>query len=114
MIRQSHRIINKRVPLLVGISDTSITESIRLAEAAGRFGADALVSTPPFYFMMDQTELAEYYESLVPRLSLPLYLYNMPANTKINFDPQTIRRIAENPRVVGFKDSSGSAPICNR
>jgi 4-hydroxy-tetrahydrodipicolinate synthase len=110
LIRQSHRIINKRVPLLVGISDTSITESIRLAEAAGRFGADALVSTPPFYFMMDQTELAEYYESLVPRLSLPLYLYNMPANTKINFDPQTIRRLAENPRVVGFKDSSGSAP----
>jgi 4-hydroxy-tetrahydrodipicolinate synthase len=81
-----------------------------LPRLQGDFGADALVSTPPFYFMMDQTELAEYYESLVPRLSLPLYLYNMPANTKINFDPQTIRRIAENPRVVGFKDSSGSAP----
>lgn len=114
MIRQSSRVIRKRVPLLVGISDTSITESIRLAETAASFSADAVVSTPPFYFVMDQTELAEYYESLVPQLNLPLYLYNMPVNTKISFDPKTIKRIAENPRVVGFKDSSGNAPYLQR
>lgn len=114
MIRQSYRIIRKRVPLLVGISDTSTSESIRLAEAAKQFGADALVSTPPFYFVMDQTELAEYYESLVPQLSLPLYLYNMPVNTKINFEPQTIQRIADNTQVVGFKDSSGKASYLQR
>ena len=85
-----------------------------MAETAASFSADAVVSTPPFYFVMDQTELAEYYESLVPQLNLPLYLYNMPVNTKISFDPKTIKRIAENPRVVGFKDSSGNAPYLQR
>ncbi len=110
MIRQSSRFIRKRVPLLVGISDSSISESVKLCKAAQESGADAVVSTPPFYFVMDQVELAEYYEMLLPRLNLPLYLYNMPINTKINFEPKTIRRIAQNSNVVGFKDSSGNAP----
>ena len=32
----------------------------------------------------------------------------MPTHTKVNFAPQTIRRIAENPKVIGFKDSSAN------
>lgn len=32
----------------------------------------------------------------------------MPTHTKVNFAPQTIHRIAENPKVIGFKDSSAN------
>ena len=32
----------------------------------------------------------------------------MPTHTKVNFAPQTIYRIAENPKVIGFKDSSAN------
>lgn len=47
MIKQSSRILNKRLPLLVGISDTSIVECVRLSQFAYQSGADALVSAPP-------------------------------------------------------------------
>ena len=33
----------------------------------------------------------------------------MPTHTKVNFAPATIQRIAEDPRVIGFKDSSANA-----
>jgi len=106
MIKQTARILNKRLPLLVGISDTSLVDSVTLADLAAECGADAVVSAPPYYYATGQAELAEFYEQLIPQLKLPIYLYNMPTHTKVSFAPSTIRRIAENPKVIGFKDSS--------
>lgn len=109
MVEEASRINNKRLPLLVCISDTSITESINLANIAAKCGADAVVSAPPYYYAPSQVELAEFYLDLVDRLPLPLFLYNMPSHTKVNFAPETIRAIAENKNVIGFKDSSANA-----
>ncbi|MDD2438251.1 MAG: dihydrodipicolinate synthase family protein [Massilibacteroides sp.] len=108
MIKESSRILNERLPLLVGISDTSIVDSILLARIAADFGANALVSAPPYYFATGQPELAEFYENLIPQLPLPVFLYNMPTHTKVSFAPSTVKRIAENSKVIGFKDSSAN------
>lgn len=108
MIRHTSRILRGRLPLLVGISDTSVHDSIRLSRFAEEAGADAVVSAPPYYFATSQPELAEFYETLIPDLPLPLFLYNMPTHTKVNFAPDTIRRIAEHKNVIGFKDSSAN------
>lgn len=109
MIQESCRINRKRLPLLVCITDTSIVESIRLAHIAAACGADGVVSAPPYYFATGQPELAQFYEELVPQLPLPVFLYNMPSHVKVSFAPDTVRRIAKNPRVIGFKDSSANA-----
>jgi len=108
MIKESCRILYKRLPLLVGISHTSIVESVHLSQFAYEIGADSVVSAPPYYFASSQPELIEYYENLIPQLELPLFLYNMPALTKVSFTPETIKRIAENNKVIGFKDSSAN------
>lgn len=109
MIKNTCRITKGRLPILVCISDTSIVESVNLARIAADNGADAVVSAPPYYFAAGQPELIEFYENLTPQLPLPLFLYNMPTHTKVNFAPATIQRIAEDPRVIGFKDSSANA-----
>lgn len=109
MIKNTCRITKGRLPVLVCISDTSTYESVNLARIAADNGADAVVSAPPYYFAAGQPELIEFYENLTPQLPLPLFLYNMPTHTKVNFAPATIQRIAEDPRVIGFKDSSANA-----
>lgn len=108
MIKQTNKFLKNRLPLLVGISDTSEVDSVHLGNIAYEVGADALVSAAPYYFATGQPELAEFYEGLVPQLQLPVFLYNMPSHTKVNFAPATIRRIAENEKVIGFKDSSAN------
>ena len=108
MIKNTCRIAKGRLPVLVCISDTSIVESVNLACLAADHGADAVVSAPPYYFATGQPELIEFYEHLLPQLPLPLFLYNMPTHTKVSFAPATIQRIAENPGVIGFKDSSAN------
>jgi dihydrodipicolinate synthase/N-acetylneuraminate lyase len=99
--------VNHRVPILVGITDTSFVESVNVARSAAESGADALVVAPPYYLPEAQPELQEYLEHLVPELPLPLYLYNMPALTKVHFELETVRRAMDEPRIIGLKDSSG-------
>ncbi len=100
--------IKGRVPVLVGITDTSHIESIKIAEHSKKHGVSAVVLAPPYYFPADQPEMLEYLEDLVPQLPLPLFLYNMPGCTKIVFDPQTVVKAAEIPGIIGIKDSSGN------
>ena len=109
MIKESCRINRGRLPLLACITDTSIEESIRLAKKAADYGADGVVSAPPYYFATGQPELAQFYEELVPQLPLPVFLYNMPSHVKVSFAPDTVKRLAEMEQVVGFKDSSANA-----
>lgn len=95
-----------RVPVLVGISDTSFSESVALACQAHAAGASALVLAPPFYFSASQAELLRYLENLIPALPLPVLLYNAPSFTKLSFEPETVHCAAAIPNVVGLKDSS--------
>jgi 4-hydroxy-tetrahydrodipicolinate synthase len=97
-----------RVPVLVGITDTSFVESTNIARKAKDAGAKAVVLAPPYYFPAGQSELLEYLQHLTRELQLPLFLYNMPSHTKLVFEPETIRAAAEFPGIVGIKDSSGN------
>ena len=101
------RQVNNRVPVLVGITDTAFVESANLARHAAEVGASAVVAAPPYYLPEAQPELQEYLDHLVPELPLPLFLYNMPALTKVQFELESVRHALDNPRIIGLKDSSG-------
>ncbi len=107
IIRRACTQVNGRVPVLVGISDTAISESLRLADTAVEAGADAVVLAAPYYFEHSQDDLLRYLDLITKRLLLPLFLYNIPHLTKTSFDPETVRRAADLPGVVGIKDSTG-------
>ncbi|MFV5690096.1 dihydrodipicolinate synthase family protein [Flavobacterium sp. ZT3R25] len=109
LIIESCKAVNGRIPVFVGITDTSIEESIHLALIAQRVGAAAVVAAPPYYYGLGQEELYKYYWSLADQLTLPLFLYNMPSHTKINIDVKTVVRLSEHPNIIGLKDSSANA-----
>jgi len=100
--------VGGRVPVLVGITDTSFEESLQLAGYAARANASALVLSPPYYFNLSQSSFLGYLERLVPLLPLPVYLYNIPSLTKLTIAPETVRIASQLPNVYGLKDSSGS------
>ncbi|MEO8351077.1 MAG: dihydrodipicolinate synthase family protein [Chthoniobacteraceae bacterium] len=114
LIERSCRQVKGRVPVLVGITDTAFQESLNVARWAADAGADAVVAAPPYYLPEGQPELQEYLDHLVPALPLPLFLYNMPALTKVSFELETVRRAMDEPRIIGIKDSSGSMIYLHR
>jgi 4-hydroxy-tetrahydrodipicolinate synthase len=106
--------VNQRVPVLVGITDTSFVESVNIARKAGDAGAQAVVLAPPYYFPAGQAELLEYLKHLTAEVPLPLFLYNMPRYTKAIFEPETVRAALDINGIVGLKDSSGDMMYFHR
>ena len=97
-----------RVPVLVGVTDTSLDESVKLAAHAAACCAVGVVAAAPYYFAPSQQELIEYYTALADALPLPLYLYNMPSHVKVFLEPATVKTLADHPNIVGLKDSSAN------
>ena len=114
LVSRTVELVADRVPVLVGITDTSFVESVRLAEHAAESGAKGLVLSTPYYFPAGQTELRYYVDQLVPELPLPVMLYNIPSLTKVWFEIQTLEELSLHANVVGLKDSSGDLEYFQR
>lgn len=108
LIQRVCRCANGRLPTLVNITDTSFVESVNLARHAADCGAHTVVVAPPYYLPQGQPELQEYLAHLLLELPLPLFLYNMPSLTKVSYEVETLRRLMNEPRIIGLKDSSGN------
>jgi 4-hydroxy-tetrahydrodipicolinate synthase len=106
LIKNTCAMVNGRIPVLVGITDPSIHESLKLEKLAEKYAADAVVLAPPFYYHVNQDELLEYFKEVAEKSTLPIFLYNMPARTNIVIEIQTVLKAALIPGIIGIKDSS--------
>ena len=113
LVRRTSELVAGRVPILVGVTDTIFTESLKMAEFAKDCGAAGLVAAPPYYFAAGQPELIDYYTRLADAVPLPLYLYNMPSQVKVMIEVNTVVELAKHPNIVGLKDSSGNIGYFN-
>jgi 4-hydroxy-tetrahydrodipicolinate synthase len=101
--------VDKKVPVVVGITDTCLQGSLEIAKTSKDAGADALVISSPYYLPISQNEFVAYLEELVPQLPLPFMMYNMPSCTKMHMSVNTVKK-AKELGAIGIKDSSGNLP----
>jgi 4-hydroxy-tetrahydrodipicolinate synthase len=106
LIKRTGEVVNHRVPVVVGITDTSVHGSLEIAEYAKSAGLDGVVLAPPYYVPISQEEMREYLENIAPRLPLPYLMYDMPSCTKMHMSIETIKK-AKELGAIGIKDSSG-------
>jgi 4-hydroxy-tetrahydrodipicolinate synthase len=94
-----------RLPVVIGVTDTSLVEAARLAAKAKDCGATAIATAPPFYYSVTQREILHYCEKLIEQVDIPLLLYNAPGNTHHTLSVQTVCRASNIKNVIGLKDS---------
>ena len=100
------RVVDKRVPVLIGTGGTILAEVIELTNYAQQAGADAVVVISPYYFQLGNEVLYRYYAELAKNTTMPIMLYNFPDRTSVNLDPQLVLRLAkEFPHIIGIKDT---------
>lgn len=114
LIERTCYLVRRRVPVLVGITDSAFSESLNLARVAAESGADAVVLAPPYYYAAGQPELLEYLRRMMVRMPLPLFIYNMPVHTKVIFEPATVKTASDIPGIIGIKDSSADLSYFNQ
>lgn len=96
-----------RVPVIAGTGSNSTREAIELSKAAADLGVDATLQVGPYYNRPSQAGLIKHYEMIAEACPLPHIIYNVPARTGRNIEPDTIIKLSEIDNIVGLKDASG-------
>ena len=99
-----------RVPILVGVTDTSVEEALKLTTFSKSVGATAVVAAAPYYFTVGQTEVCNFLLDLADDAALPLFIYNIPSCVNLSLTFETFERLSRHANVCGLKDSSGDLP----
>lgn len=96
------------VPVLAHVGEISTHQTIALGKAVEGLGVKAVSVITPSFIACTQAELIDHYRKVADALSVPVYLYNIPARTGNTIEPATARTLAEHPNIIGIKDSAGS------
>lgn len=102
-----------RVLVLAGAAEANTRETIRACEAYAACGARAVAIVSPFYYRLGPESIYAYFREIAVNSPIDVTLYNIPLFAS-PIDVPTIRRLAELPRVVGIKDSSGDLTFMMR
>ncbi|EPG6268931.1 dihydrodipicolinate synthase family protein [Klebsiella aerogenes] len=97
-----------RAPVVAHIGEVSTRETIRLGQQIAKSGIDAVSVITPWFVPLKQDELVSHYTAIADALSVPVFLYNIPARTGNTIEPQTARQLAAHGNIIGIKDSAGS------
>jgi 4-hydroxy-tetrahydrodipicolinate synthase len=96
-----------RVPVLAGVSHSTLDGALALGREASAAGAAGLLLMPPFFFRYRQPEIREFYLRFAEMShGAPTYLYNIPAFTS-GISGETAAQLLSTGRFAGIKDSSG-------
>jgi dihydrodipicolinate synthase/N-acetylneuraminate lyase len=102
-----------RVPVLAGAAEANVRETLAACEAYAAFGARAVAIVSPFYYRLSPDSVRAYFDEIARHSPIDVTLYNIPMFAS-PIDVPTLRRLAEHPRIVGIKDSSGDLAFMMR
>jgi len=107
IVREAVRIVDHRVPVLVGIIDTETERVLEHGRRALALGADALVATAPFYALGGPADVEEHFRILHQELDAPLFAYDIPVCVHTKLPWKMLARLGAEDVLAGVKDSSG-------
>lgn len=107
IVREAVRIVDHRVPVLVGIIDTETERVLEHGRRALALGADALVATAPFYALGGPADVEEHFRILHQELDTPLFAYDIPVCVHTKLSWKMLARLGAEGVLAGVKDSSG-------
>ena len=99
--------VGDRATVVAGAGSYDTAHSVELARAAERAGAHALLVVTPYYSRPPQSGLVAHFTAVADATALPVVLYDIPPRSVVPIEVDTLRRLAEHPRIVAVKDAKG-------
>lgn len=99
-----------RTRLIVGTGCENLEDTVELSNFAADCGAEAVIVLTPYYFFLEQKNIEAFYDAVVERIHLPMFLYNYPDRTNHDVAPDTVYNLLKKhyPKIKGYKDSVGA------
>jgi 4-hydroxy-tetrahydrodipicolinate synthase len=97
-----------RVPVIAGCGSNDTATAVRHMAFAKGEGAAAALVVAPYYNRPNQEGIYAHFAHLAEKSDLPIIVYNVPARTITDIQPETMARLAQIPSILGIKDASGN------
>ncbi len=101
-------VIDKRVPLIIGLGSNSTQEVINNIREYDLAGVDGILSVAPYYNKPTQKGIYMHFKTIANSTDLPIILYNVPGRTNSNILPETCIQLANDcENIIAIKEASG-------
>lgn len=94
--------------LIAGTNAPSTAGVIANSLRAKEMGYDAVLLATPFYTKPTQAELIKHFQTVLEATDMPIVLYSYPDKDGIELGWEVLDALADDPRIIGIKESSGS------
>jgi 4-hydroxy-tetrahydrodipicolinate synthase len=99
--------VGHRARIIAGAGSNDTAHSVELARDAARAGAHGLLVVTPYYSRPPQAGLYAHFTAVANATDLPVMLYDIPPRSVVPIETETLRRLAEHPRILAVKDAKG-------
>ena len=97
-----------KAAVIAGTGTANTDETIEFSKEAIQLGADAVMVITPYSVRPTQEGLMAHYRAVAAAIDRSMVLYNVPTRTGSSIAPETVAKLAENPRIAAIKEASGS------
>lgn len=97
-----------RKSVMTHIGCVSTEATIRLGKQIQNMGVDAVSVITPWFAALRRSDLITHFQKVADALTVPVYLYNIPARTGNTITPDIAEELAAHSNIKGIKDSAGS------
>ena len=108
LFKASRDMIGGRCRVIYGTGTNDTRVAVRHTEFASMLGCDGVLVVTPYYNKGTDEGVVRHYERIAGASDVPVLLYNVPSRTGVNLSIDTLKRLAENERIVGIKEASDS------
>ena len=98
--------VDKRVPVIAGVSEFDTKRACAFARDAERIGADGLMVLPAMVYVPMEEELVEHFLAVSEATDLPIMLYNNPPAYRVSVSVEAMLQLAHRPNIVCLKESA--------
>ncbi|MGQ0534300.1 MAG: dihydrodipicolinate synthase family protein [Caulobacteraceae bacterium] len=98
--------VDKRVPIIAGVSELDTKRAIAFARDAKSIGADGLMVLPAMVYVPTEDELVAHFRSVSEATGLPIMLYNNPPAYRVSISVEALKRLSDRPNIVCLKESA--------
>jgi len=106
LLAEALRVAAGRVPVIAGTGSNDTRHVIARTLKAQQLGAQAALVVTPYYNKPTQEGLYQHFKAVHDATSLPIIVYNIPARSVVDMSVETMKRLADLPRIVGVKDAT--------
>lgn len=107
LIRSAVKVVNKRVPVVVGTSHSGTQAANYLSRMAQDLGADAVMVTPGREPVPNDDRIVETYQRIAAGLGIPIVLQDHPASSEVHLSlALMLRLVREVPAIRCIKEEA--------